>query len=258
MARIPIGLELFSVRREFDADPLKTLKAVAEMGYEGVEFAGPPKLSGAALRAMLDETGLVCCGWHTPFDRVQDDDLAETIELNRAVDNAYVIIPGLPGHLVQTLAGWAAMASFFNELAATLAPHGMQTGYHNHHVEFGELDGGRPWDAFFGNVDPAVIMQMDLGNAMRGGAEVMSVLQAYPGRCQTIHLKPYSISAAKDDPEAGFRPIIGADDVPWQDVFRFCEGVGKTDWYIVEYESDAFPPMEAVERCLKALEGMGL
>jgi len=257
MARIPIGLELYSVRHEFDKDALGTLKAVAEMGYDGVEFAGPPKHSGAELKAMLEETGLTCCGWHTPFDMVQEATLEQTIKLNQAVGNRYVIIPGLPGHLVQTLADWAKMAAFFNDLAAKLAPHGMQTGYHNHHIEFGQLDGGRPWDAFFGNADISVIMQMDLGNALHGGADVLSVLKAYPGRCQTVHLKPYSVKAAKAGAEAGFRPIIGADDVPWQEVFRFCENAGKTAWYIVEYESDAFPPLEAVDRCLQALKGMG-
>ena len=66
MARIPIGLELYSVRQDLDRDPRGTLKAVAEMGYEGVEFAGPPKLSGEELRKLLDEFGLVCCGCMLP------------------------------------------------------------------------------------------------------------------------------------------------------------------------------------------------
>ena len=95
MARIPIGLELYSVRNELAADAAGTIRAVAEMGYEGVEFAGPPQHSGAELRKMLDDNGLVCCGWHTPFDRVQDDTLAATIELNQTVGNRFIIIPGM-------------------------------------------------------------------------------------------------------------------------------------------------------------------
>lgn len=257
MARIPIGLELYSVRHALEKDALGTLKAVAAMGYDGVEFAGPPRHSAADLAAMLRETGLVCCGWHTPFNLVQADTLPGTIELNRAIGNRNIIIPGLPGHLVQTIADWRKMAGFFNDLAAKLAPHGMRTGYHNHHVEFAAKEGTTPWDAFFGSVDPTVIMQMDLGNALRGGANLMDVLKRYPGRCQTIHLKPYSTAAGKEKPEAGFRPLIGADEVPWQEVFAFCETAGKTEWYIVEYESDAYPPLEAVERCLQALKAMG-
>jgi sugar phosphate isomerase/epimerase len=111
--RIPIGLELYSVRQDFARDPLGTLKAVAAMGYEGVEFAGPPALSGTLLRAMLDETGLVCCGWHTPYQMVQDDALDATIALNKTVGNRRVIVPGFPHELVDSRAKWRAMADFF-------------------------------------------------------------------------------------------------------------------------------------------------
>ena len=77
MTRVPIGLELFSVRNELAEDVRGTIKAVAEMGYEGVEFAGQPQHSAEELKSLLDEFGLVCCGWHTPFNLVQEDTLAE-------------------------------------------------------------------------------------------------------------------------------------------------------------------------------------
>jgi sugar phosphate isomerase/epimerase len=261
MAGIPIGLELYSVREAFQDDPRATIKAVAGMDYQGVEFAGPPVASGAELRAMLDEAGLVCCGWHTPWAAVQDDRLEETIALNRAVGNPYVIIPGIPRQLTTSREDWLKLAEFFNGLARRLAPHGMFTGYHNHHLEFQELDGEPPWDTFIGHTDKGVIMQLDLGNAARGGADVVDVLRRYPGRARSVHLKPYSFRAVREDPQhdpnAGFRPVIGEDDLDWGEIFRICETSGGTDWYVVEYESDAYPPLEAVERCLKALRAMG-
>jgi sugar phosphate isomerase/epimerase len=257
MAQIPIGLELYSVRHDLEKDPLGTLRAVAEMGYEGVEFAGPPKLPGDELRDMLRETGLVCCGWHTPFNLVQDDTLDQTIELNRTVGNRFVIVPGIPANLRETRQDWLKMAGFFNTLAEKLGKYDMMTGYHNHHVEFGPLDGECPWDTFFGNTRNDVIMQLDLGNALRGGADLMDILTRYPGRCQTIHLKPYSKAAGAEKPEKGYRPLIGEDDVPWERVFDFCETQGRTEWYVVEYESDAYPSLEAVARCLEALRAMG-
>ena len=72
-----------------------------------------------------------------------------------------------------------------------------------------------------------------------------------------MHLKPYSTVAGKDDPHAGFKPVIGDDDTPWAEVFELCETAGGTEWYIVEYESDAYPALEAVELCLKNLKAMG-
>jgi len=257
MARVPIALELYSVRNELAKDVRGTLKAVAEMGYEGVEFAGAPQHAAKDLKGMLDEYGLVCCGWHTPYNLVQADKLEQTIAFNKTLDNPYVIIPGIPAELRKTRADWLKLASVFNELADKLAAHNMVTGYHNHHVEFQPLDGENPWDTFFGNTNKGVIMQLDMGNALYGGADLVGILKKYPGRAGTVHLKPYSKSAGKTDAHAGFRPVIGEDSVPWKEVFNLCETVGGTKWYIVEYESDAYPPLEAVERCLKALKAMG-
>ena len=133
--RIPIGLELFSVRNELAEDVRGTIKAVAEMGYEGVEFAGPPQHPAEELKGYLDEFGLVCCGWHTPFNLVQEDTLNATIEFNKVLENPYIIVPGIPGELRQSRADWLKLADIFNGIADKLATHGMVTGYHNHHAE---------------------------------------------------------------------------------------------------------------------------
>ena len=257
MSRVPIALELYSVRHDLENDTYGTLKAVAEMGYEGVEFAGAPKNSAEELKGYLDELGIVCCGWHTPLNLVQDDTLAETVAFNKKLENRHVIIPGIPANLRETRDDWLKMAELFNDLAGKLAPHDMDTGYHNHHVEFSPLDGELPWDTFFGNTNQEVIMQIDTGNAFYGGGDFVSMLKNYPGRAITVHLKPYSKTAGANDSQEGFKPIIGEDEVPWNEVFDICESTGGTEWYIVEYESDAYPSLEAVDRCLKALKEMG-
>lgn len=253
VSKIPIGLQLYSVRHDLDKDLRGTIQAVAEMGYEGVEFFGFPQHPAGELKTLLDEHNLSCCGWHTPFELVQDVKLEETIAFNEELGNKYVIIPGIPEEFRQSRTDWLKLAEFFNALSEKLSRHGMVTGYHNHNIEFAPLDGEQPWDTFFGNTDKEVIMQLDLGNAMLGGADVVSILRKYPGRATTIHLKPYSLEAGKVNPYEGFRPLIGEDDVPWSCVLELCES-GGTEWYIIEYESDAFPPMEAVEKCLSSLK----
>ncbi|HEY3283184.1 MAG TPA: sugar phosphate isomerase/epimerase [Armatimonadota bacterium] len=257
MARIPIALELYSVREDLSKDLRGTLKQVAKMGYEGVEFAGHPEHSPEEYKAALDEAGLVCCSWHTPIDQVQPDKLAATIALNKAVGNRSLIIPGLPGEYTSTKEAWLKTAALFNELTDKLAAEGMFTGYHNHHTEFQPMDGSTPWDIFFGATRKEVVTQLDTGNARYGGADPVSLLEAYPGRAISVHLKPFSSADAKGGAEKGYEAIIGQDDSDWEGIFRVCETTGGTQWYIVEYESSAYPPLEAVERCLKALKGMG-
>jgi hypothetical protein len=39
--RIPVGLELYSVRDDLKKDLMGTVRAVAKMGYQGVEFFSP-------------------------------------------------------------------------------------------------------------------------------------------------------------------------------------------------------------------------
>jgi sugar phosphate isomerase/epimerase len=256
MSNTPIALQLYSVRHDLDRDIRATLNAVADMGYDGVEFAGAPKHSAKDLRELLDELGLACCGWHTPFDLLQDDKLDETVAFNKTLGNSYLIVPGIPEHLRRSRADWLDLAVFFNKLAGKLEPHDMATGYHNHFIEFQPLDGEPPWDTLFGNTKENVIMQLDMGNALYGGGDVIAILKRYPGRAVTVHLKSYSREAGKNDPMLGYRPLIGDDDVPWEGVFQVCETTGGTQWYIVEYESDAYPPLEAVERSLKNLKAM--
>ena len=257
----PIALQLYSVRHEFSADMPGTLAAVARMGYSAVEFAGPPQHSAAALKTELNQLGLACCGWHVPFNLVQDDELDATIAFHHALGNDKLIIPGIPAELRQSRNDWLKLADFTNRLAARLAAEGMRTGYHNHFHEFAPLDGETPWDTYFGNTDPSVIMQFDTGNAIFGGAEPVNVIHSYPGRAVTVHLKPFTKrlhdGADHNYPHAAFDPIIGEDDTDWPALFEACESVGGTEWYIVEYESDAYPPLEAVERCLRALRGLG-
>ena len=249
MSRIPIALQLYSVREECERDLPGTLKAVARMGYDGVEFAGYYGRAAQELRTMLDDLGLSVAGTHIGLDTLVGDPLAKTIEFNHVVGNRYLIVPWLPDEVRDSHAAWLKTAQQFNEIAARLAEEGMMTGYHNHNVEFTPMEGELPWDTFISNTRQDVIMQLDTGNALDGGADPIPFLERYPGRAVTVHLKEYS--------PANDKAIIGEGEVRWAEVFRLCETTGGTRWYIVEQEGYAYPPLECVERCLQALKGMG-
>jgi len=252
---IPIALQLYSVRKDCERDLPGTLEAVAKMGYEGVEFAGYYGRLAEELRAMLDDLGLAVAGTHIQLNTLLGDRLKETVAFNRTLGNRFLIVPGLPEQYRSSRKAWLEAAQVFNDIAEELAKdgadehHPMVTGYHNHHVEFKPMDGELPWDAFFGSTRQDVVMQIDLGNALHGGADPIPFLERYPGRALTVHLKEYSAT----NPKA----LIGEGDVDWEKVFRLCETVGGTEWYIVEQESYAYPPLECVDRCLQALKTMG-
>lgn len=249
MSKIPIGLQLYSVREAASKELPKVISAVAEMGYIGVEFAGYYGYKAQELRQLLDDNGLKCCGTHTGLQTLSGDELPKTIEFNQTIGNKYLIIPGLPEERRKSRQAWQDTAKLFNELSARVKPHGMLVGYHNHSIEFQLLDGELPWDTFFGNTNSEVVMQLDTGNALHGKADPVPYLRKYPGRALTVHLKEYSSTNNK--------ALIGEGEVKWQQIFSDCESIGGTEWYIVEQESYAYPPMECVKRCLENLKRMG-
>ena len=246
---IPVGVQLYSVRTECEKDLPGTIAAVAKMGYKGVEFAGYYGRDAKTLRKLLDDTGLKCCGTHTGIDTLLGDQLPKTIEFNQTLGNKFLIVPSLPDKYRASRQDWHKTALLFNELSDKVEPHGMRVGYHNHSIEFTPLDGELPWDTFFGATKKQVVMQMDTGNAMHGGGDPVTFLKRYPGRAITVHIKPFS----KAKPNA----VIGDDELSWQEIFKLCETIGRTKWYIVEYESDAYPPLVSIEKCLEALRRWG-
>ena len=243
--KIPVGLQLYSVREQCTADLPGTLAAVSKIGYRAVEFAGYYGRSAKDLRKLLDDNGLVACGTHTPYESVQGDKLKETVEFNRTIGNKFLIVPWMDE--AKSKQEWLDRAKLFNEIADQVKPDGMWVGYHAHSHDFKQIEGVTAWDLFFGNTKAEVVMQLDTSNCCEGGADPVAVLKKYPGRARSIHLKAFG-----GGPDAG----IGEDKVDWPSVFAFCETKGKTQWYVLEHESGK-DPLDAVRRSYEALKKMG-
>ncbi len=250
MSTLPIAVQLYSVRDDCARDLPGTLKAVADMGYAGVEFAGYYGYSAEDLRSMLDGLGLKCAGTHTGLETILGKELEATIEFNKTLGNRFLIVPGLSAERTKSHVAWLETAALFSSASECATSEGMRVGYHNHHIEFQEMDGEWPWDTFFSNTPKEVVMQLDTGNALVGGAEPAPILKRYPGRALTVHLKEHSATNDK--------ALIGEGDVDWPLIFDLCENVGGTEWYIVEQETYPVPPLEAVRNCLENLRKMGL
>jgi sugar phosphate isomerase/epimerase len=247
--KIPFGLQLYSVRNECAKDLPGTLAAVAKMGYKAVEFAGYYGRDAKALRSLLQDNGLKCCGTHLGLDALLGDSLAQTVEFNKTLGNPFLIVASLPGKYTKTIAGWQEAADRFSEAADKVKPDGLRVGYHNHSIEFKKIDGELPWDVFFQRAKKEVVIQFDTGNGMAEGGDPMIFLKKHPGRTASVHVKPFS----KAKPNA----LIGDDEHPWKEIFRLCETVAGVEWYIIEYEKDAYPPLISVEKTMEVMRRWG-
>lgn len=253
MSKIPIAVQLYSVRKDCELDLPGVLEAVAKMGYDGVEFAGYHGRTAAELRKLLDDNGLKCAGTHTQLPTLLGDELQKTIEFNQVLGNEFLIVPWLGQERRATREAWLETAGLLTEASGRAHPQGMWVGYHNHDFEFKPWPGTDEllWDTFFSNTPQEVVMQVDIGNALHGGGDPIPYIARYPGRALTVHLKEHSDS----NPDA----LVGEGDVDWPSVFDLCESVGGTRWYIVEYEKITEPgkTLEAVDGCLKNLRKLG-
>jgi len=242
--RIPIGLQLYSIRKDCAADLAGSLAQVAKMGYEGVEFAGYYGHGAQEIRKMLDANGLKCCGIHTRITTLEGDELKRTIEFNQTIGNTRLNVAGIrPG---DTAKAWYEAARRFSEIAAKLAPHGMRTGYHCHARDFQPVEGKIPWEIIFDNTPKEVNMQLDVGHCVQAGSDPLHYLKKYPGRARTIHVTDYS--------PTNNQALLGEGVVPLKQVFQLCETVAGTEWYIIEQERYPFPPMECARRCLENMK----
>ena len=219
------------------------------MGYKAVEFAGYHGRDAKALRKLLDDVGLKCCGTHIGFETLLGDNLPKTVEFNETLGNKFLIVPSLPGKYTKSRQGWQEAADLFSELADKVKPHGMRVGYHNHSIEFKPLEGEVPWDTFFNRAKKDVVIQFDTGNGVAAGGDPVVYLKKHPGRVASVHVKPFS----KAKPNA----LIGEDELPWKEIFRICETTAGVEWYIIEYESDAYPPLVSVEKTLEVMRRWG-
>jgi sugar phosphate isomerase/epimerase len=245
---VPVGVQLYCVRHELPDDMPGVLARLAGMGYQGVEFADYFGRSAQELRTMLDENGLRACGTHIYMADMQGDRLEETVEFNQILGNEYLIVRWLNENQRDSREAFMRTVDEFNEIADRLRPHHMRVGYHNHDYIFQTFDGEMLWNILADHTDPDVVLQLDTGHAAGIGQDPVELLRRNPGRTATMHVKPYSAAQRE--------AFIGDDDLDWPNIFNVAESTGGIEWYIIEYEIEGVPPLEALEANLARFREM--
>ena len=144
--RVPIGTQLWCVRKQLATDIPGTLRALSAIGFEAVELENAFGKSGAEWRKHLDAAKLKACGFHHRLAELQGDKLAATIEFNQAMGNRNLIIRSLPPEVYKSGDLLKKTADAVNEVAEKVKPHKMRVGYHNHTTDFNRIDGEYWWN----------------------------------------------------------------------------------------------------------------
>lgn len=247
-----VSVQLWSVKDEVKRDFEGTLTVLADMGFDGVEFAGDfgdyqqrPK----ELKAFLDGLGLKVSGAHLPFDKLDDAHFYETVAFYQAIGCDTLIVPydarAFDSQQVKNV------VADLNRLAAKLAPKGLKIGYHNHEKEFDQYQQSTYWDYIASNTDENVVLQQDVGWTTYAGKDPVEYVKRYPGRTLTTHYK-----VKLPDDVQGKLPLIGQDTIDWSSLIEANMTVGGTQWLVVEQEEypNNLKPLEAVKLSKQGLE----
>ena len=245
--KVPIGTQLWCVRKQLAGDVPGTLKMLGALGYEAVELENAFGKSGAEWKTHLDAAGLKACGFHHTLAELSGDKLAASVAFNQAIGNRNLIIRSLAPETYNSADLLKKTADQVNEVSERLKPHKMRVGYHNHTKDFNRIDGEYWWNRFADQTAKAVILQFDTGNASEmEGVTPQSLIERNAGRTISMHVKPFS----KKDPNA----YLGKDELDWPAIMTAAETKGGIEWYIIEYEKEGVPPLEALKANLEAFK----
>ncbi len=246
-ASVPVGIELYTVRDALAKDLMGTVRAVAKLGYQIVEFYSPyyswtPSQAGD-VRKLLDDLGIQCRSTHNDNRVFTPDGIQKAIELNQIIGSKYIVMAS-PGE-VSTADSWKQVADRLNAGAEKLKPLGMFAGYHNHGAEWQAVEGKRPMDILATNTDKSVALQFDVGTCVASGADPVAWITSNPGRIKSMHCKDWKAG------NTGYAALFGEGDAPWMKIFAAAESVGGIEYYLIEQEAGpADEQLMRAEQCL--------
>ena len=247
--KIPVGLELYSVRDELQKNPDSTVQAVAKMGYQDVEFYAPyfewSEAQAKQMRKLLDELGIRCYSTHNDEDFFSENKIAKAQDLNKILGARYMVLAWSDPK--PSLDGWKKLAENLNSASHKLEPAGLKVGYHNHDAEWKPVEGKRPIEVIASNTRPSVMLQLDVGTCLEAGADPVAWINANPGRIRSIHCKDWS-----PDPNIGYKTLFGEGKADWKGIFHAAEHGGGVEFYLIEQEGSRYPELETAARCLQA------
>ena len=246
---VPIGLELYSVREALKQDPEGTVRTVAQLGYQCVEFYAPyfewSEGQTKQMRKLLDDLGIRCYSTHNDERYFSADNINRARDMNLVLGCKYMVMAYSDPK--GGLDGWKGIADELNTAAEKLEPSGLKAGYHNHQAEWKLVDGMRPMEVLAKNTKPSVMLQLDVGTCLDAGSDPVAWIRSNPGRIHSLHLKDWS-----SDPTKGYKVLFGEGDAKWKDIFAAAESVGGVEYYLLEQEGSRFGELETARRCLES------
>lgn len=249
-----IGLELYSLRREFATDVPGTLARVKAMGFREVEVPGYYGLSVSEFRKALDTAGLKATALVAQWDTLEKEVGAIANDL-AILGATWAILPWIPHGDNFELSDTQSAAIRMNAWGAEIHNAGFRFAYHPHGYEFQPARQGTLFDVLASETDSSTVsFEMDTFWIAWPGQDCVPLLKKYPHRFRLLHLKdlkkgagPGNLSGSAPDEDS---VAVGDGVVPWKDVITVARQQGCDKYYIEDESPDA---VEQIPRSLDFL-----
>ena len=243
----PLGLQLYSLREALAEDFEGIVRAVAAMGYAGVEPYGGMPGALADNASLFTELGMEVFNSHIPFP--DDEHKDAVLEIADAYGLSRVAVAFLPPSEFETLDDIKRVCERLNQAGDFARANGLELGYHNHWWEYKQLNGTATLDLMLAELDESVFLQIDTYWVQVGGLDAAQLVRQAGGRAPLIHLKDGPLTPDGDMTAVGH----GKMDIP-----GIVAAAGSADWHIVELDRCATDMLEAVRESYAYLTANGL
>jgi sugar phosphate isomerase/epimerase len=235
------GLALYTIRDAMRKDPAAALEEAASIGYNWVEAADhrdrkfygyEPKEFGK----LVKKTGMVPLSSHS---QILPDNHEQMIDDAAEAGMEYIMLPSLPGDWSSTLDGYKRSADFFNTAGEKCRKAGITFGFHNHQIEFKEINGRVPYDVLLENTDPKLVtFELDLAWITAAGKDPVAYFRKFPGRFEVWHMK--DLTPEKQD------ATLGEGIIDFKPIMAEAKTAGMKYWFLEQDNCLTHTPMESI------------
>jgi sugar phosphate isomerase/epimerase len=239
----PVGMELWTYRRELQKDLPGTLATIRSLDFTDVETAHFYDRTAAEFHTLLQQKGLTCNSLIVKYERLQSD-LSGVTQDAKTLGASYVLTSGMPHGAELTEDDVQKAAKDFNDWGKRLKDADLQFGYHPHGFEFVHTPKHTLFDVLVAATEPDyVTYELDTFWFAQGGADPVCFMERYPTRFSMLHLKDLAKGTKRD--HTGAAPddssvALGQGELNWPAILREAQRIGIRRYYI-EDESPRAP-----------------
>jgi sugar phosphate isomerase/epimerase len=232
---MPIGFQVWTIRKQLIEDFAGTLKKMAALGYQSMEMCSPPgyessgfgplmKLTAKEMKQIINDAGLICPSSHYGMKELREN-LDERIVFALEVGQNQMVLSSFGLSQKATIDDWKKAAEELNKIGEKGKKAGIQIGFHNHHGEFAKINDTLIYDVLMDQFDPEYIKMQFQVAVINIGYKASDYFKKYPGRFISAHLADWS--EEKDSAVA-----VGQGIVDWKEFFATIKTGGVQNIFV--------------------------